>query len=278
MSDKIVPEGKFVDVGDGLRVHFQEEGAGAPLVFLHGSGPGASGWSNFRRNYPFFAERGFRALVPDTLGFGYSSKPDVNYGMDFVVGALTRFLDAVGAEKVALVGNSHGGAMAIQFALQFPERTSHLVLMAPGGLEERETYMEMEGIRAMLRATLGTPTSPASLTRESLRRVFALQLHDPALLTDDIIEERFQIAETQPPRVFTTLAVPHLAPELSKLRCPVFAWWGVDDRFCPVSGAMRIAESCAGARVMVLNQCGHWVMVEHAALFNRTTLDFLEMR
>ena len=63
-------------------------------MFLHGSGPGASGFSNFRGNYPFFAERGFRVLVPDTLGFGYSSKPDdVDYGLDFVLGALERFLD-----------------------------------------------------------------------------------------------------------------------------------------------------------------------------------------
>jgi 4,5:9,10-diseco-3-hydroxy-5,9,17-trioxoandrosta-1(10),2-diene-4-oate hydrolase len=49
----------------------------------------------------------------------------------------------------------------------------------------------------------------------------------------------------------------------------------MNDKFCPVSGAMRIAESCRGSRVMLLTECGHWVMVEHADLFNRQCLDFL---
>ena len=81
-----VPEGSYVEIGDGLRMHYHEAGTGTPLLFLHGSGPGASGWSNFKHNFPFFAERGHRALVVDNLGFGHSSKPDVDYGMDFIVG------------------------------------------------------------------------------------------------------------------------------------------------------------------------------------------------
>ena len=70
MSTRAVPEGKYADVGEGLRVHYQEQGTGPAVLFLHGSGPGASGYSNFRRNYPVFAEQGFRVVVPDTLGFG----------------------------------------------------------------------------------------------------------------------------------------------------------------------------------------------------------------
>lgn len=272
MNAKAVPEGKYADVGDGFRVHYQERGEGTPLVFLHGSGPGASGYSNFKRNYPYFAERGFRTLAPDTLGFGYSSQPaDIDYGLDFLVGKLAKFLDVVGVAKAAIVGNSHGGALAIKLALTHPEKVDRLVLMAPGGLEERETYMKMEGIRTMMSVFL----SKTGITKDGMRTVFGLQLFDPKLLTDEIIEERFQIAEHQPKRVLTSLNVPHLTPELGKIRCPVFALWGVEDKFCPVSGAMRIAEACKGSRVMLLSQCGHWVMVEHTDLFNRLCLDFL---
>jgi 4,5:9,10-diseco-3-hydroxy-5,9,17-trioxoandrosta-1(10),2-diene-4-oate hydrolase len=272
MNARAVPEGKYADVGDGLRVHYQELGEGPALVFLHGSGPGASGFSNFKRNYPYFGERGFRTLMPDTLGFGYSSQPkDIDYGLDFLVGKLAKFLDATGVKRAAVVGNSHGGALAIQLALAHPELVEKLVLMAPGGLEERETYMKMEGIRTMMSIFL----SKDGITRDGMRKVFGLQLHDPRLLTDEIIEERFQIAEHQPKRVLTSLNVPYLAPRLGELSCPVFALWGVNDRFCPVSGAMRIAESCKSARVMLLSECGHWVMVEHADLFNRLCLDFL---
>jgi len=272
MNAKAVPEGKYADVGEGLRVHYQELGEGPALVFLHGSGPGASGFSNFKRNYPFFAERGFRTLMPDTLGFGYSSQPDnIDYGLDFLVGKLAKFLTAVGVTRAAVVGNSHGGALAIQLALTHPELVDKLVLMAPGGLEERETYMKMEGIRTMMSVFL----SKDGITRDGMRKVFGLQLYDPRMLTDEIVEERFQIAEHQPKRVLTTLNVPHLTPRLGELGCPVFALWGMNDKFCPASGAMRIAASCKRSRVMLLTECGHWVMVEYTDLFNRLCLDFL---
>jgi 4,5:9,10-diseco-3-hydroxy-5,9,17-trioxoandrosta-1(10),2-diene-4-oate hydrolase len=266
-----VPKGKLADIGDGLRIHYHEAGDGPPVLFLHGSGPGASGWSNFKQNYPYFAEHGFRALVPDTLGFGYSSKPELDYHLDVLVGGVARFLDAVGVDRCAVVGNSHGGAMAIQLALSHPDRVSKLILMAPGGLEQRETYMKMSGIRSMMKAVM----APEGITRDSMRRVFGKQLYDPAQITDAIIEERYQIAVTQPKRVLSTMVVPYLAPRLAELTCPVFALWGTDDQFCPVSGATTIANEVRGSRVMLLSSCGHWVMVERADLYNRLCVDFL---
>jgi len=269
-----VPIAKFAEIGGGLRIHYHEQGEGRPLVFLHGSGPGASGFSNFRHNFPFFAERGFRVLVPDTLGFGHSSKPDdVDYAMDFVLGALERFLDQTSVKSAAVIGNSHGGALAMSLALKRPELVEKLVLMAPGGLERRETYLEMKGIRAMLKVFL----SPEALTRDSMKKLFSLQLYNPALITDQVIEERLVIAETQPKRVLTTLQVPDLSSELGQIKCPVFGLWGADDQFCPVSGALKIAENCPDARVLLLSRCGHWVMVEYPDLFNRLVLDFLKL-
>jgi 4,5:9,10-diseco-3-hydroxy-5,9,17-trioxoandrosta-1(10),2-diene-4-oate hydrolase len=269
--DRPVPEAEYVDIGDRLRVHYQSRGSGDAVVFLHGSGPGASGWSNFRRNYPVVADAGFRAIVPDTLGFGYSSKPDVHYGLDFVVGALERALERLGVTKCALVGNSHGGAMAIRLASRRPDLVTRLVVMGAGGLEERETYMKLEGIRAMMKVVL----SPEGITRDGMRKIFGLQLFDPSLLTEQILDERCSLAELQNKRVFTTLGVPNLTPDLAKITCPVLALWGVDDRFCPVSGALTIAKTCKHARVTMLTECGHWVMVEHAAYFNRACIDFL---
>src|SRR5438874_141682 len=169
-----------VDVGAGHKIHYLSSGTGRPVLFLHGSGPGASGYSNFKGNHPAFAEAGFRALVPDTLGFGRSSKPtDVDYAMPFLVEKLLAFLDALGITRCAVVGNSHGGALAISLALAHPERVERLVLMAPGGLEERDTYMKMEGIRAMMKAFL----QKGGITREALREVLKLQLVDPQFLT-----------------------------------------------------------------------------------------------
>ena len=267
-----VPEGRYAEVGDGLRIHYHEAGTGKPLLFLHGSGPGASGYSNFKLNYPFFAERGYRVIVPDTLGYGYSSKPEnVDYTLDFLAGTVKRFLAGIGVDRCAVIGNSHGGALSIQLALDHPSVVKELVLMAPGGLEVREVYMKMEGIQAMMKAFF----AKEGITRESMRKVFELQLFDPTLITDQLIEERYQIAVTQPKKVLSSMQVPHLSPRLSELAMPVFGLWGVDDKYCPVSGAMTLATQCKDARVTMLSRCGHWVMVEHADFFNRACLDFL---
>jgi 4,5:9,10-diseco-3-hydroxy-5,9,17-trioxoandrosta-1(10),2-diene-4-oate hydrolase len=275
MIARAVPEGKYADIGGGLRIHYQEAGEGPVVLFLHGSGPGASGYSNFRRNYPYFAAQGFRTITPDTLGFGYSSKPDdVDYTLDLLAGAVEKLTRVLGIERCAIVGNSHGGAMAIKLALDHPDLVTRLVLMAPGGLEVREAYGKMEGIRTMMRVFLG----PEGITREGMRKVFGLQFHDPRTLTEEILDERVPIAETQPKRVLTSMSVPHLAPELHRIRCPVFAFWGMDDKFCPVSGATTIAEQCKRSRVLLLSECGHWVMVEHTDLFNRLSVDFLRER
>ncbi len=274
MTASAVPEGSYVDIGDGLKLHYHAVGPadGTPLVWLHGSGPGASGWSNFKRNFPFFAERGHRCLVLDNLGFGHSSKPDVDYGMEFVLGGVTRALDRLGIERCAVVGNSHGGAVAISLALAQPQRVRKLVLMAPGGLEEREVYMGMSGIRTMMKVFLG----PDGITRDGMRKVFGLQLFDPGQLEEATLDERLAIAGQQSKKVMTTLGVPHLAPRLGELSCPVLGWWGTDDNFCPPTGAVTLSKGCKDARVITLSRCGHWVMVEHTDLFNRWTADFLE--
>jgi 4,5:9,10-diseco-3-hydroxy-5,9,17-trioxoandrosta-1(10),2-diene-4-oate hydrolase len=271
MSVRSIPEGRYADIGGGQRIHYHEAGSGMPVVFLHGSGPGASGFSNFQGNFPVFAERGFRAIVPDSLGFGRSSKPDMDYELDAVLAGLKGLLRSLEIERCAVVGNSHGGALAIQLALDEPERVSKLILMAPGGLEVRERYMEQRGIRSMFKAV----SAPEGLSEESLRKVLTLQVFDPQWISDALVVQRWEIAQQQPKRLFNTLRVPHLAPRLSELTCPVLGFWGNQDQFCPVTGAAILSDQCADSRVLRIARCGHWVMVERAALFNQLSTDFL---
>jgi 4,5:9,10-diseco-3-hydroxy-5,9,17-trioxoandrosta-1(10),2-diene-4-oate hydrolase len=119
---------------------------------------------------------------------------------------------------------------------------------------------------------------PAGITRESMRKVFQKQLFDTSLVTDELLDERVQIAELQPKRVLTSMQVPNQAEEISALSCPIFTLWGVDDKFCPMSGGITIAQKCKQARVMLLTECGHWVMVEKRALFNDACVRFLQER
>ncbi len=271
MTSRDLPFDRIAELPDGMRLHYLDVGTGPVVVWLHGSGPGASGFSNFKGNYPAFAAAGFRNIVLDLPGFGRSDKPaDAHYNLDFFVSRLSAFVDTIGVDRCTLLGNSLGGAIALGLALARPELVERLILMAPGGVEERETYFKMEGIRRMVETYAAGPMGV-----EQMRHVMSLQLYDASQLDEALLAERAAVAATQPANLFSTMLVPNMTDRLHELRCPVLGFWGVDDHFNPASGAAKILAQAPAARFIMLNRCGHWVQVEHADLFNRSCIDFL---
>ncbi|SIP97971.1 alpha/beta fold hydrolase [Marinobacterium stanieri] len=270
--DLPLPIGQYAELENGLTLHYLEAGEGPVVIWLHGSGPGASGFSNFKTNYPIFAEAGFRNIVLDLPGFGRSSKPeDAYYNLDFFVECLNQFLQATGIERCTLLGNSLGGAIALGQALAHPDTVERLVLMAPGGVEERETYFQMEGIVRMVEVFGQGPMGV-----EEMRQVMQLQLYDASQLDEELLKERAAVAVLQPANLFSTMMVPNMTERLSELRCPILGFWGSNDRFNPVEGVFKFMDNAPEARFTVLNRCGHWVQVEHTDLFNRTCIDFMQ--
>ena len=266
-----IPVGHFADIGNGQRIHYHDVGQGEPVIFLHGAGGGASSYSNFKGNYPAFAAAGFRCIVADMLGFGLSSKPDIpQYDLDFFVDGVHRLVKALGLQQVTLLGNSLGGAVSLGYALAHPDEVKRLILMAPGGVEDIPTYLAMPGIANMFAVYKAGKTGP-----EAMREVMRLQLFDPSLLSEELIAERAPIAATQTQASRSVMPVPNMTTRLHELRCPVFGFWGVNDQFNPVGGAMKIMENAPRARLMLVNRCGHWVQVEHQEMFNRACIDFL---
>lgn len=264
----------YADMGDGNRLHYHDIGSGEPVIFLHGGGQGAGGWTNWQRNLQVFADAGYRAIAPDALGYGLSSKPaDGNFDFQTLVDCLVRLLDQLGLERVTLVGNSMGGAMAIRFAQDFPQRMKKLVVMGPGGIGPMERYLAMPAIQKL--KELGQ--EEGGFGKDKLRRFLEFMAYSKDDVTDQLVDERYEVAVTQPPRVFQTLSIEDLRPRLPLLKTlPMMVLWGRDDRACPVDSGMEILQACDNARLIVFSQCGHWVQYEKAALFNRLCLDFLQ--
>lgn len=272
LQDLPLPLDRYAELPDGMRLHYLDSGTGPVVVWLHGSGPGASGHSNFKGNYPAFAAAGYRNIVLDLPGFGRSDKPaDAQYNLDFFVSRLAAFLEVIGVQRCTLLGNSLGGAIALGQALARPDLVEGLILMAPGGVEARETYFRMEGIKRMVETYAAGPMGVAQM-----RHVMALQLYDASLLDDALLAERAAVAATQPAKLFSTMMVPDMTERLHELRCPILGFWGINDNFNPASGAMKILDHAPQARFIMINRCGHWVQVEHTDLFNRSCIDFLK--
>ena len=268
------PRGSTTQVND-LEIHYHDhkpKTAINTVVFIHGSGPGASGYSNFKKNTDAFVNAGYRVIVPDMPGFGYSSKPvDRDYTSDFLSQALIGLLDNIGIKQCALIGNSLGGAISIRMALDRPQLVNNLILMAPGGIEELETYMAMPAMARMISNFVD-----GALDKKGLRRVLETLVFDPVHVTDDLVNERWAILQNQPAEVLSRMVIPNMESELQNINCPVLGFWGVNDEFLPASGGQKITRACRPSRHIEIAECGHWVMVEHTRLFNTTCLDFLE--
>lgn len=257
------PEGHYADNGE-LKTHYLSFGEGPAVVMLHGSGPGASAYSNFKQNVDAIVESGHRAILIDMVGFGYSSKPtDCDYTTELFASNVKATLDQIGVEQCYLLGNSLGGAICIRLALDNPQMVLGLIMMAPGGIEERETYFAMPGIAKMVSAFVD-----GGLDRDGLRTVLHTLVFDGKHVTDALVEERFAILENQPPEVLSRMIIPNMQSELGNLKCPIYGFWGEQDEMTPVSGASHFTKQCDHAQFTILSQCGHWVMVEYAQLFN----------
>lgn len=274
MSNKPVPEGHYAKLPNGYRIHYLDEGTGPVVVFLHGSGNGACGYSNFKGNYPELVKAGYRVIVPDLIGYGYSDKPDnVEYPLSFFVECVKQTLDLIGVTRYTLVGNSLGGAISLGFALEHPMNVERLILMAPGGLNDLPDYLAMPGM-AMMFKLFGSGVPPTHATmKDFFQKAFVV---NPDCVSDELVAERLELMKLQNPQVIKTMKVPNLTERLPDIKAPTLALWGLNENMMPDSGILRLAKGLPNCRMVLVPNCGHWVMIEHRALFNRTVLDFLK--
>lgn len=262
----------------GLQLHYNEVGSGdQTVILLHGSGPGATGWSNFHRNVEPLVAAGYRVILLDLPGWGKSdaiicttSRSDLN------ARALKGFMDARGIEKANLIGNSMGGHTAVAFALAHGARAGRLVLMGGGtGGVSPFVPMPTEGIK-LIGLVYRQPTM------ENLKRLMNVFVFDPSELTDALLQGRLENMQTRRDHlenfVRSTEANPRQFPDvghrLGEIANPTLVIWGRDDRFVPLDVGMRLVAGLQDAELHVFSKCGHWAQWEHAEKFNRMVVRF----
>ena len=199
-------------VAGGYKIHLKEAGSGPAVVFMHGSGPGASGASNFRHNFEAFVAAGYRAIMPDLIGYGQSSKPEgIDYTLQLFTDTLYEALRAHGVDRAVLVGNSLGGGIALQMTLDHPEFAEKLILMAPGCIEEQASYFTMPGIAKMV-SGFGSP----DFNLDEQRRLVSNLVHPDFVpnISEALVQERFAVARTQPKDVLARMRTPNLGPRV----------------------------------------------------------------
>jgi 4,5:9,10-diseco-3-hydroxy-5,9,17-trioxoandrosta-1(10),2-diene-4-oate hydrolase len=262
-------------------LHYHDAGSGSPLLMLHGSGPGVSGWANFGGTLPAFVSK-FRVVILDQPGYGQSYQPQriTPPYVGMAAGAVLRLLDALELDRVDIIGNSMGGGVACRFAIDHPERVNRLVLMGPGGLGVGPfTPRPTEGIRR-LREFNDDPT------RERLKAWLETMVYDLGLLTDELLEMRWSSAMRPGAIAFSRMFFeslerlsedgrPPLWAEAARIKHPTLIVWGRDDRVVPLDNSLLPMRTLGNGEVHVLPRCGHWAMIERKSEFERLALEFL---
>ncbi|WP_284987910.1 MULTISPECIES: alpha/beta fold hydrolase [unclassified Arthrobacter] len=266
-------EDKWLETADGELTHYHELGEGTPILFLHGSGTGVTAAANWWLNLPQLAEQG-RCIAIDSIGYGQSVVAEgTQYGIREWVRHAVRVLDALGIEKAWIVGNSLGGWLALQFAIDFPERLLGVVSMGTGG--------------AKLTGALAGHSKP-DLSETGIRKTLELFVVDTSLVTDELVSLRYQAAmnDTASDRLAEVVAARDRDREelpldfdvLSRLEIPVLLIHGVQDVVIPVSRTWELLNVIPTADAHIFSRCGHWSQVERAEEFNTIIKQYLAAR
>lgn len=263
----------FIDVG-GLKLHYHDSGVGEDVVvLLHGGGPGASAWSNYRKNFAYFADR-YRVLAFDAPHYGRSDKPMSAYqDVEFYAEKVGEALDLLGVERADFVGNSMGGTMSLILAMRRPSLVRRMALMGPGGAATMFTPQATEGIKI-----LGGYYQGEGPTREKLEAAIRIMVYDQDLVTQELLDERYA-ASTVPDllkkREWRGHAMHDLWRRLDGVDHPVLLIYGKEDRVIPWDSSLVLLRLLPNASLHVFPKCGHWVQVEKADQFNELVASYL---
>jgi 2-hydroxymuconate-semialdehyde hydrolase len=264
--------GRTIEV-DGIKTHLHEAGEGPNLLLLHGSGPGVSAWANWRLVIADLAER-FHVIAPDQVGFGGTdARPDGRYGREVWTNHAAALLDTLGIEQTHIIGNSMGGAIALSLAAARPKTLDKMVLMGPAGVD-------MPLPEGLDRVWGYTPD------REAMKGLIQLFAYDQSIVTDDLIDMRFEQSKDPrnreryeamfpPPRQRWVDDLALDDSELKAIQQETLLVHGFDDQVVPRDSSLKLMERLPNANAFLIGHCGHWVQIEQTKTFKRVVVEFL---
>lgn len=256
------------------KTNYHEVGQGKPLILLHGSGPGVSGWGNWKGVMDELGKQ-FRVIVPDIAGFGFTEfKEDNKYDMRLWVRHLTGIMDALDIEKASFVGNSFGGALAIGMAVFNKTRVDRIVLLGTPAGEFEQT----PGLRS------AWTYEPSLENMEATMRLFP---YDQSIITPEMVKSRYEASARpgaqdalrklipKPNDDGPTIVKGFPAAAVAGIEAPTLVLHGREDRVVPPQCGQLLAQNIPNADLHMFGKCGHWVQVERRTEFLQLVTNFV---
>ena len=284
---KLAKTGHFVSVG-GIDAYYERYGSGPPLILIPAGGSHTSTW---RFNIGALS-RSHEVWTLDLPGSGYSEKPATfPYTHRSYAEFVRDFMTEMGIAKAAVAGHSLGGAVALEFSLDFPERTAGLILIASGGYPREE----MPGALNLLLHRPFNP--PVQRTINAIlmsfgsypfivKGFYSFFYHDPTPFARDaeLVQEVCDINRT--PNAWDAMywmqralnfdfAIPDVT-RIKSVTAPTLIIWGRDDRVVDVRTASRFRQDIAGSQIVVIDDAGHMVHEEKPEAVNHAITSLLD--
>ena len=250
-----------VQVGE-VALHLLRGGSGRPALVLHGM-EGPEGWLEFHERLSHSAE----VIAPSHPGFGASNRPEWMDSITHQALFYEWFLRDAGYEQVDLIGLGIGGWIAAEMAAMCSSNLTHLVLVDAAGIRPREAEITDVFVRRWRDVVDECVSDPDA---EEFRRIY-----DAAPVVD------FG-GHREPGRTMTMrmcyrpyMYSPAFPAALGGIRTPTLVVWGAEDRIIPVECGRLYEQAIPGAKLEVLDGCGHWPHYEQPGRLANVVASFL---
>jgi pimeloyl-ACP methyl ester carboxylesterase len=253
------PPSRFAEI-EGMHVHYRDEGAGPPLVLVHGTSSSLHTWDRWAA----LLSTHRRVVRLDLPGFGLTgAPPDHDYSAARCARVIGILMDRLGIPRADVAGNSFGGRIALTFALAHPERTRKLVLVDPAGLRGQRLPAVFRLARTPVVNRLLTVATPRWLVRKNVVEVYG----DPTRVDEALVDRYYDLTRAEGNRsaMLDRMSGPHdpdLDDRLAEVKAPVLLLWGERDHWIPLPFAERFKAGISGARLITYPDAGHVPMEE----------------
>lgn len=270
-------------VGGGS-LAYTEQGAGFPLVFIHGLGSAIPAW---QKNIPFLSTH-FRCLALDLPGYGKSAKEGFTPGMEYYAHMINSFLEKMQISECHLAGHSMGGQVAIHTALRYSQKVKKLALLAPAGLE---TFSAAEAgrLKSWFEADK-VLAAGAEIIEQNVKANFHRFPDDAQSILQDRLQYKAcddygRFCQVLSDSVGAMLQEP-VYERLRQLFMPVLILFGRQDAYIPspllhpgldLEAMLEVAVAAIPkGSYRLLDSCGHFIQWEQAEQVNKLLLGFLK--
>jgi pimeloyl-ACP methyl ester carboxylesterase len=247
---------------NGLETFYSVQGAGDPVLLLHGWGVRVS--SQSLAGIQEVLAGTHRAVALDLPGFGWSERPAAVWGVAEYARHVAGFLDTLGIPRAAVLGHSFGGRVAIRLAAEHAARVCRLVLVASAGIRPPRSarYYVRVGLVKGVRRLFGLPVW-GRLGARVIARV-----------TERVGSRDYRAAGAMRP-ILVKVVNEDLAPMLPAIQAPTLILWGDRDQEVPRAAMDRMAQGIPGARMVVFPGAGHFPFQDAPAAFHQALRTFL---